>query len=274
MKLLNIASLTSLMLISTQVSSEVTENSQIMPPPGPYQSIMNNTPPVFVPYGSRQARTNPHYQNIAPQAFNQYPADTQKAYAPSIQTPEWVLNRQQETRDNIEKMLKEHKKIDEERKKWIEENNKQMQATWENMLKEYSKIQKQQIKQAENMPDWVKENMLKQHDQQVAMMKFKPPVNEDKRSLMQSPVNSQNKNQYNNFRPSQQAQGMTNRPVFNQPMMPPRMSQPNQSAQWFNGVPQNPRNNMQNNRVNRPNAGPNQINNIRPYANPYNQYPR
>jgi len=267
MKLLNIASLTSLILLNQPLFADVIENSQIMPPPGPYKSIMNNTPPAFVPYGSRQAQANPHYQNNAPQTFNQYPVEKQKAYAPSMQAPEWVLSRQQETRENIAKMLKENKKRDEERKKWIEENNKQMQLTWENMLKEYSATQKQQIKQAENMPDWMKDRMLQQHEQQVAMMKNKPQMNMGSRSGMQAPVN----NQYNNLSRPQQTQDMINQRALNQPMMQPRVMQPNQASPLFNGAQQN---HMPNNRGYRPPVRTNQMNNIRAYPTPYNQYPR
>ena len=48
------------LLMSPQLSAATVENNQIMPPPGPYKSIMSNTPPVFVPYGSQQAQANPY----------------------------------------------------------------------------------------------------------------------------------------------------------------------------------------------------------------------
>ena len=198
MKLIKLASLSGLMFLSAPVFSGVINNSQIMPPPGPYQSIMNNTPPAFVPYGSKQAQANPHNQNIMPQTFNHFPADTRSMIRPAIQPPEWVINKQQAVKENIENMLKENterykenqmryaehlkaaeanaKKREKENRKWIEENNKQMKQAWQNMLDQYAKNQQQQISNAKNIPEWMKARMLKQHQQQVSMMNANPPM--------------------------------------------------------------------------------------------------
>lgn len=216
MKLINITSIAGLMIISTQTFSGVIENSQIMPPPGPYQSIMNNTPPAFVPYGSNQPAINPHQQNQMPQTFNHFPADTRSMIRPAMQTPEWVVNEQKAVQKNIEKMLKENAERNKENEKryteylkkseamsaqrqkdnkqWLEDNNKQMKQAWQNMLDQYAKQQKQQISQAQNMPDWMKKRMLQQHEQQLAMMNANPPVamNNMQRPMHAAPQYQQN----------------------------------------------------------------------------------
>ncbi len=246
MKLLKLTTLTGAMLISTQVFSGVIENSQIMPPPGPYQSIMNNTPPAFVPYGSKQAQANPYNQRQTIQPYNHFPADTRAITRPANQLPEWVINQQQATKESIQKMLEENtqrlkdnekrhndflKKSQElsaqrakDNQKWTEENNKRLKQTWNRMLDQYSKNQKQQILQAENMPEWMKERMLKQHEQQLAMMTSNPPM--PMNNMQQQNFNS---NARQNFNPARNAMGRFNQPApmvkqnFNHPQQQPNM---------------------------------------------------
>jgi len=251
MKLIKLTSLTGLMIISVPVLSGVIDNSQIMPPPGPYQSIMNNTPPAFVPYGSKQAQANPHNQNVVPQAFNHFPADTRSMVRPSIQPPEWVLNQQKAVKESIENMLKENterykqnqmqydeyikkseasaEQREKDNRKWIEENNKQMKQTWKNMLDQYAKNQKQQILDAKNLPEWMKDRMLKQHEQQVAMMNSNPPMamHNNQRQMATPPQMQRNFNQ-----PAPAANQNYMRPQMRpdmQPNMQPNMNQ----AQMF-----------------------------------------
>ncbi len=199
MKVINLTSLAGLMLINLQLNAGVIENNQIMPPPGPYQSIMGSAPPAFVPYGSQQAKTNPYQQNQVPPMFSQFPENTQTQYRPPVSAPEWVLNRQQENRDRIEKMLTENEKMNRENEKryqeylkkaelqaekrdrdyrqWVEENNRQLKKHWEIMINQFSEKQKQAIEQARNLPEWLKQRMLKQHEQQLAMINMQSPVN-------------------------------------------------------------------------------------------------
>lgn len=262
MKVMNLTSLTGLMLISLQLNAGVVENNQIMPPPGPYQSVMGGAPPAFVPYGSQQAKTNPHQQNQMSQVFSQFPENTQIGPRPPVSPPEWVLNRQQENKDRIEKILKENEKMNRENEKrykeylkkaelqaenrdksyrqWVEKNNRQLKKHWEMMLNQFSEKQKQAIEQAQNLPEWLKQRMLKQHEQQLAMMSMQSPVN-----------NAPGNNGFNQMPPAPPAHGIPsnrgfsamnqkqmsfnmrgqnspsmnpgfNRPFFVQPPMPPQ----------------------------------------------------
>lgn len=230
MKLIKLTAVSGLMVISSQVFCGVVDNSQIMPPPGPYQSIMSNTPPAFVPYGSLPQKSNPNNKNLMPQAFNHFPADTRAMMRPAVQPPEWVINQQKAVKENIEKMLKENtelfeknqkqyeeyiKKSEERAEKYaqentkrIEENNKKMKEAWKNMLDQYAKNQKQQIQDAKNIPEWLKERMLKQHEYQVSMMNANPPMNMNigERPMVQMPRMPRN-NYQQNFNRNQQQQG-------------------------------------------------------------------
>lgn len=198
MKTTRILLITGVMLVGTQLNAAAVENDQIMPPPGPYKSIMSNTPPAFVPYGSRQAQINPYQQNQVSPVFNRFPANNQVLQNPANQVPEWVLNKQQENKDRIEKMLQENevknkenekrfteylekaealaKKRNEESKKWVSENNKKMKEYWQSQLDKFAKNQKLQIEKAKDLPDWIKSEMLEQQERQLAVMKDNPPM--------------------------------------------------------------------------------------------------
>jgi len=321
LKLTSSASLiASLMLVSTQQIAGVVENSQIMPPPGPYKSIMNNMPPAFVPYGSKQAQVNPLQQRQLQQPYNNFPADTHALYQPATQAPEWVLTQQKQTRDNIEKMLKENEKRNMENekryaeylnkseelaaqreirnRKWLEENNKQMKKTWKNMLDEYSKYQKQQIMKAENIPQWVKDRMLKEHENQLSMMNSNPPMAMNNmrnqinvpmnRNTNMNPanINLQNPNfSAHTFRPDMPQPGQFNAPPLHtdqRNLNPQQMRQatginpninhnynPNYNPNYNQGspVPQNYRQNRPQQYMSQPYMG-------RDFPAPYNNYPR
>ena len=199
MKTSKILSVTGLMLFSAQLYATVVENNQILPPPGPYKSIMSNTPPAFVPQGSQQAQRSPFQQNRMPQAFSRFPANNNPpVQAPAYQQqPEWLLSKQEENKEKIEAMLKENEQRnkenekrfleylkkaeslassrDEESKKWIEENNKKLKQYWQAELEKVSEMQRKQIEQAKNLPDWIKQKMLEQQKNQLTMMKNNPP---------------------------------------------------------------------------------------------------
>ncbi|RDH83736.1 MAG: hypothetical protein DIZ80_06235 [endosymbiont of Galathealinum brachiosum] len=198
MKVTKIFSIAGLMLISTQQNATVVESNQIMPPPGPYKSIMSNTPPAFVPFGSRQAQANPHQQNVMPQNFSRFPANVQHVPQQKAQQPEWVLKKQQENKGSIEKMLKENEqrnkenekrfteylkkaetiaaKRNEDSKKWLTENNQKMKKYWEQEFEKFAENQKKQIEKAKDLPEWMKTSMLEQQAKQLEMMKKNPPV--------------------------------------------------------------------------------------------------
>ena len=204
-------------LMSPQLIAATVENNQIMPPPGPYKSIMNNTPPVFVPYGSQQAHANPYQYGSSSQAFNRFPVQNQALQKPAKQPPEWVLSKQQENKEQIEKMLKENElrnkenekrfteylkeaeelsiKRNEESKKWVAENNKKMKEFWQSELDKFAKKQKKQIEKAKDLPEWVRKEMLEQQEKQLAIMKNNPPI--PMRNSMQN--RSQSINRFNNM---------------------------------------------------------------------------
>jgi len=263
MRAINLTSLAGLMLVSLQQNAGVIENNQIMPPPGPYQSIMGSAPPAFVPYGSQQAKTNPYQQNQMPQIFSQFPANAQAVHRPAISPPEWVLNRQQENKDRMEEMLKQSEKInrenekryveylkkadlqaekrDSEYRKWVAENNRQLKKHWQTMIEQFSEKQKRDIQQAQNLPEWIKKRMLKQHEQQLAMMNMQPPAyNGFSRIPPTPPVQAtpwnrgfpaMDRKQMNSGAPRQNSPQMNpgfNRPPFVQPPMQQRMQPPMQ----------------------------------------------
>ncbi len=194
MKLIKLISLTSLMMTSAASYAGMIDSSQMMPPPGPYQSMMSNASSTSMPTNS-QTSVQSIPQNQMPQSYQHN--TTNNPYM-TVQTPEWIIKQQQMAKKNYEKINKENaeryrdnkneyavylkkseklaEQREENRKKWIEQNNKQMMQAWQNMLDQYAKNQKQQIQLAENMPEWMKERMLKQHEQQLAMMKNNPPM--------------------------------------------------------------------------------------------------
>ncbi|MCW9047584.1 MAG: hypothetical protein OQK46_05840 [Gammaproteobacteria bacterium] len=240
MKVTKILSITGVMLMSAQLNAAVVENNQIMPPPGPYKSIMSNTPPAFVPYGSQQAQNNPYQQNHASQAFNRFPANNQPLYQPAEQLPEWVKSKQQENKARIEKMLEENaarnkenekrfteylekaealaKKRNEENKKWLAENNKKMKQFWQSELDKFAKNQKLQIEKAKDLPDWVKKNMLERQQKQLAVMKENPPMPMQD-SMQHNPVST------NGFNNRQQLPPVNQMPSNMQFRQPPLMQQ-------------------------------------------------
>jgi len=295
------------LMISTQLIAATVENNQIMPPPGPYKSIMNNTPPAFVPYGSQQAQANPYQQGRTAQAFNRFPVTNQTFHKPANQPPEWVLNKQQENKEKIEKMLKENEeknkenekrfteylekaealsiKRNEESKKWMAENNKKMKEYWQSELDKFAKNQKLQIEKAKDLPEWVRKDMLEQQQRQLAVMKNNPPM--PMQNSMQR--GSQTTNGFNNMRQMpinnrfQQGPVMQQRPVMNQDysvkpnMNRPFVQQPGQApvmpqqrTQSFYNAPNV---NRQFAPVPRQQSYPGFING-QPNVNPYNRYPR
>ncbi len=199
MKLIKLISLTSLLMTSAVSYAGMIDSSQMMPPPGPYQSMMNNAA------SNSQA---PASQNKMPQVYQHNSANNQYM---ARQTPDWAIKQQQMAKENYEKMnkknaeryrdnenqyaeyLKKSEKLaaqrEENRKKWIEQNNKQMMQAWKNMLDQYTKNQQQQIQAAKNMPEWMKERMLKQHEQQLAMMNDNPPMQMPVQPRMQAMPN-------------------------------------------------------------------------------------
>lgn len=195
MKLIKLVSLTGLVLTSSQLIAGENDNSQVMPPPGPYHSIVNNVPTDSMHQSRQQSpQVNP-YNNSMPHGLNA----ENKPMPATAQVPEWVLKQQQMAKDDIEKMLKENtkrynenekkyaeylkkyqeltEKRENERQQWMADNNKKMMQSWKEMLEQYTKNQKKQIEAAENMPEWMKQQMLKQHEQQLSMMNANPPIN-------------------------------------------------------------------------------------------------
>jgi len=271
MKITRILLITGVMLVSTQLNATVVENDQIMPPPGPYKSIMSNTPPAFVPYGSQQAQINPYQQSQATQAFNRFPVNNQPSHKPANQMPEWVLSKQQENKDKIEKMLQENeaknkenekrfkeylvkaealaKKRNEESKKWVSENNKKMKEYWQSQLDKFAKNQKLQIEKAKDLPDWMKNKMLEQQQQQLAVMKENPPMPMQmpmQNSRQNSGQNSMQHNQsstggFNNMQQSPPVNQMSSNRQFMQPqvLQPRVMQQQPMMNQPFNSGQQN-----------------------------------
>jgi len=171
MKLIKSISLTSLMIASTSSFAGIIESNQNISPSGPYYS--NN-------------------QNSMSQAYNQ------SMISSEMNAFEWNLKQQHLAYDNFDKMIKQNsdhykkneeqyaeylkkyeklvEKRDKNHQKWIAENNKKMMQIWKNMLDEYSEGQKQQIVAAENMPEWMKQRMLKHHELQLARMNSNPPT--------------------------------------------------------------------------------------------------
>jgi len=303
MKTSKILSVTSLMLMSTQLFSAAVENDQIMPPPGPYKSIMSNTPPAFVPQGSQQAQPGPFQHNRMPQAFSRFPGNV----SPPVQTPgytqqpEWLLSKQEENKEKIEAMLKENeqrnkenekrfveylKKAEtlaasrsEESKKWIEKNNVKLKQYWQAELQKFSQMQRKQIEQAKDLPDWIKQKMLEQQKNQLAMMKNNPPNPDFRPQQQQSGFRPPSQN---NFAPGQ----MQYRRAPVQQMQPRAYRAPQQNN-WGQGATQRPF--MQRSySAQRPPASqtykpsfnrqyaPAQLRQpqLQPNANPYNRYPR
>ena len=246
------------LLMCTPLIATTVENNQIMPPPGPYKSIMNNTPPVFIPYGSQQAPANPYKHGASTQAFNRFPVQNQTLQKPAIQAPEWVLSKQQENKEKIEKMLKENEirnkenekrfrehlkkaeelsiKRNEESKKWIAENNKKMKEFWQSELDKFAKNQKLQIEKAKDLPEWVRKDMLQQQQKQLAVMKNNPPL--PMNNTMQN--SSQSVNRFNNMRqispvnqmpPANQVPQVNQRPQIDQRARANMMQRNNQFIQ-------------------------------------------
>ncbi|MCW8934214.1 MAG: hypothetical protein OQK98_05770 [Gammaproteobacteria bacterium] len=277
MKVTRILSITGVMLMSTQLNAAVVENNQIMPPPGPYKSIMSNTPPAFVPYGSQQAQNNPYQQNQASQAFNRFPANNQPLHKPAEQLPEWVVSKQQENKARIEKMLEENaarnkenekrfteylekaealaKKRNEENKKWVAENNKKMKEFWQSELDKFAKNQKLQIEKAKDLPDWVKKNMLERQQKQLAVMKENPPMpmqmpsQNSRQNLRQNSMqrNPPSMNEFNNMQQSPPAHQMPSSMQFRQPplMQQHQQQQPGMNQPFNSGQQNMPRQFMQ-----------------------------
>lgn len=324
MKITRILLITGVMSVGTQLNAAV-ENDQIMPPPGPYKSIMSNTPPAFVPYGSQQAQINPYQQNQSSQAFNRFPANNQPSQNSANQMPEWALSKHQENKERIEKMLQENevknkenekrfteylekaealaKKRNEESKKWVSENNRKMKEYWKSQLDKFAKNQKLQIEKAKDLPDWMKNKMLEQHEKQLAVMKENPPM------PMQMPIhnsgqnsaqNTMQRNQsstsgFNNMqqmppvnqmpsnRQYRQPNVMQQRPVMNQPFNTGQQNMPGQFVQQPRQTPvmsqyrSQPYYNAPANRqfaptpMQRPYPGGI---NAQPNTNPYNRYSR
>ncbi len=189
MKMVKVISIAGLILVSMQLKATVVESNQIMPPPGPYKSIMSNSPPIFVPFGSRQGKVNPYNYNksMMLQNFSNFPVNSGV-----LNESEWQ-GKQQENRDKIEKMFKDNesrnkenendfseylKKIDalamqrnEESKKWITENNKKMKKYWQDELSRFSENQKNEIEKIKELPDWIKNRMISQQQKQLEIMK-------------------------------------------------------------------------------------------------------
>ena len=244
MKVTKILSIAGVMLMSNQLNAAAVENNQIMPPPGPYKSIMTNTPPAFVPYGSQQAQINPYQQSQASQAFNRFPANNQPLHKPAKQMPEWVISKQQENKDRIEKMLQENevknkenekrfkaylekaealaKKRNEESKKWVSENNIKMKEYWQSELDKVAKNQKLQIEKAKDLPDWVKKNMLEQQQKQLAVMRENPPM----------PMQNFEQNSGNDFRQNSMQQNQPTRNTYNNRRQIPPVNQMPQNMQF------------------------------------------
>ena len=240
------------------------------------------------------------------QSFNHYPVNNQALHQTAQQPPAWVLSKQQENKEIIEKMLKENEvrnkenekrfteylekakalsiKRNEESKKWVAENNKRMKDYWQSELDKFAKNQKLQIEQAKDLPEWVKKNMLEQQQKQLAVMKENPPL------PMQR--NSQPTNRFNNMRqvpPNMrytQPQVMQQRPAMNQaypdkpnmssqfvqqpaqvPVMPQQRSQPLYNAPTNRQFAPAPRQQYYPGFINgQPNTNP--------YPQPYNRYSR
>lgn len=257
MKTSKILSVTSLMLMSTQLFSAAVENDQIMPPPGPYKSIMSNTPPAFVPQGSQQAQPGPFQHNRMPQAFSRFPGNVNPPLQATgyAQQPEWLLSKQEENREKIQAMLKENeqrnkenekrfveylKKAEslaesrsEESKKWIEKNNIKLKQYWQAELDKFSKMQRKQIEQAKGLPDWIKQKMLAQQKNQLTMMKNNPP----------NPNFSAQQQQQSGFRsPSQINFAPANMQYRRAPVqqMQPRTYRAPQHNNWRQGAMQRP----------------------------------
>lgn len=120
------------------------------------------------------------------------------------------------------------KKRDAKNKQWIESNNQQMKKYWKESLNKFDKTQKKQIQQVKDMPDWMKERMLKQHEQQITMMNnFPPEINQQARANnMRNNWNNRPVPQQNRYMPVYPNQNapMQTRPGFNQ--RPPMGAQP------------------------------------------------
>jgi len=262
MKLIKLVSLTGLVLTSSQLIAETIDNSQIMPPPGPYHSVVSNNAPTKIMSQAEQSAQMNSANSQMPQGCHGFHGSNQSMPDSTMHVPEWVLKQQQAVQNDIEKMLKEntkrynenqknyneylteYKKLadkrENERRQWVDENNKKMMQSWKEMLDQYAKNQKQQIESAENMPEWMKQQMLKQHQQQLAMMNANPPVSMNTLQQPQQAVPAQSSGRVMPNISQPQMRSMMNRMDMNYPMM----QQAPQRQPYMGQPPMTPYNNF------------------------------